>query len=106
MLNNFPSFEGYTFKEVRGSEVGIFAEQSQTVTYVYIKDSELDQLTKPTVNYGQNKIETGSSKTNTSSNDNKQLPTTNSINEPFIALIGILFILGIPFTYYHYKKKS
>lgn len=32
--------EGYTFKEVEGDSVGVFTEQPQTVTYVYIKNVE------------------------------------------------------------------
>ncbi|MBS7576937.1 MULTISPECIES: leucine-rich repeat protein [unclassified Enterococcus] len=90
------NIDGYTFKEIQGNATGIFTNQAQTVTYIYVKDSELDQLTKSTDNYDQNKIGTGSSKTNADSNDNKQLPMTNSINEIFIALIGLLFILSIP----------
>lgn len=33
------AFEGYTFKEVLGQPAGVFSNETQTVTYIYTKDS-------------------------------------------------------------------
>nr|WP_322107446.1 MucBP domain-containing protein [Enterococcus faecalis] len=91
--------EGYTLKEVRGNRTGKFTDQSQTITYVYMRD-KINPDSKSN-NNSNNKDNTNSKKTYSSSQytlpktgENKRLTSISiGIGSVLLILVVITSIL-------------
>lgn len=77
------AIEGFTFKEVRGNETGLFTKEDQVVTYVYTKkEGKLDPVVPPTPSEPKEPVDpTGKTPTKGANNPAVTQHTTNVLNK-------------------------
>lgn len=112
---------GYTFKEVQGNVTGVFANQTQTVTYIYTKNPAvpvkltIPGTTHPSVKSSKTPVKSTtdisghknvSNLVKVSTPSRKTLPRTGEKNSVWMVIFGGLFTLTATVLLFFKRKKS